>query len=94
MLKKEIDKRKKIFSNYGGDIISYNSENKRCMHSIVVMINNYSAFCELYEEREEAMAYLSREGLKFGIYFIITSTSTTAIKYRLLQNFIKDHILN
>lgn len=87
MLKKEIEKRKKIFSNYGGDIISYNSENKRCMHSIVVMINNYSAFCELYEEREEAMAYLSREGLKFGIYFIITSTSTTAIKYRLLQNF-------
>ena len=87
MLKKEIDKRKKLFSNFGGDIISYNTENSDCMHSIVVMINNYSAFCELYEEREDAVAYLSREGMKYGIYFIITSTTTTGIKYRLLQNF-------
>ncbi|MBO9596298.1 MAG: type VII secretion protein EssC, partial [Cohnella sp.] len=56
-------------------------------------IHNYSAFAEMYESLEESFAYLTREGVKFGIYFIVTASATNAIRYRLLQNFKMTYVL-
>lgn len=93
MLYRELDKRKKLFSDYGGDYRAYIHATKQAVASIVVMIHNYSAFAETYEGMEEAVAYLTREGLKYGIYFIITASSTNAVRYRLLQNFKQIYVL-
>ena len=86
MLKDEITKRKKLFADYGGDIKSYYASGKS-IESIVVVISNFSAFTETYEEKEAAVAYLSREGTKYGIYFVLTSLGTGGVRFRLLQNF-------
>ncbi len=87
MLKSELDKRKKLFSDYGGDYSSYIRSSKSTLPSIVVVINNFAAFTEVYEQREDAIAYLSREGTKYGIYFVLTAIGTNAVRMRLIQNF-------
>ncbi|QCJ44175.1 type VII secretion protein EssC [Bacillus sp. S3] len=87
MLTNEIERRKKLLANYGGDFSTYNCSAEQGLPSIVVAIHNYAAFSEMYEDYEEAISFLTREGLKYGIYFVVTAANTGAIRYRLLQNF-------
>lgn len=87
MLHKEISRRKKRFSDYGGDYASYRKSGQTDEAAIVVIIHNYSAFSELHDDKDEALAYLTREGLKYGLYFVATAANTSAIRYRILQNF-------
>ncbi|MBQ1187061.1 MAG: type VII secretion protein EssC [Clostridia bacterium] len=87
MLQAEIEKRKKLFADYGGDYASYLKSSGKTLPSIVVAINNFAAFTEAYEEKEEAVSYLSREGTKYGVYFVLTALGTGAVRFRLLQNF-------
>lgn len=95
MLNKEITNRKKKFASYGGDFTIYNraaGERER-MAAIVVVIHNYSVFSEMYESHEETLTFLTREGTKYGIYFILTGSTTGAVRYRLLQNFKQLYVL-
>ena len=87
LLVSELKKRKKTFANYGGDIQLYNSSSEKKEATIIVIIHNYIAFSEFYDEMEEYITYLTREGSKYGIYFIVTTTATTGVRFRLLQNF-------
>lgn len=87
MLYSEIEKRKKMFTDYGGDYTSYIKTSGKTVPSIVIAINNFTAFMEIYEEKEEAISFLSREGAKYGIYFVLTVLGTSGIRFRLLQNF-------
>ncbi|GKU77583.1 type VII secretion protein EssC [Paenibacillus sp. L3-i20] len=87
MLYKEIESRKKLFSDYGGDYHSYIRATKSGIESIIVMIHNYAAFAETYEEKEDAISYLTREGVKYGIYFIFTALNSNAVRFRILPNF-------
>ena len=87
MVKKEMDNRKKMFADFGGDYLSYVNATKEKIPSLIIMINNYAAFTELYEEKEEAVSYLTREGTKYGIYFVLTAVGTSVVRFRLLQNF-------
>ena len=87
MMKREVESRKALFADYGGSRQMYIDSTGDAVPAIIIVINNYSAFTELYEEREEAINYLSREGSKYGIYFILTAVSTSSVRFRLLQNF-------
>jgi DNA segregation ATPase FtsK/SpoIIIE, S-DNA-T family len=92
MLADEIERRKKLLGLYGGDFVTYNKLSES-LASIVVVIHNYSAFSEMYENQEEAISFLTREGVKYGIYFILTASNTGAVRYRLLQNFKQMYVL-
>jgi S-DNA-T family DNA segregation ATPase FtsK/SpoIIIE len=87
MLNAEMGRRKKLFTDYGGDYRSYIQSSAEQLPSIVVAINNFAVFTESYEEKEEAVSYLSREGTKYGIYFVLAATGTGAVRFRMLQNF-------
>ena len=87
MLQEETEKRKKLFSDYGGDYSSFIRLSGTTLPSIVVAINNFAAFTESFPEKEEAVSWLSREGTKYGIYFVLTSLGTGGVRFRLLQNF-------
>ena len=93
MLSDEIARRKKQLSNYGGDFQTYNRLSEDGLPSIVVVIHNYAAFSEMYESYEETISFLTREGTKYGVYFIVTAANTGAIRYRLLQNFKQTYVL-
>lgn len=93
MMVKELKDRKKHFSNFGGDYRSFIEYSGESLPSMVIVIHNYSAFTEMYEQYEETMSYLTREGTKYGIYFIVTALNTGAVRYKLLQNFKQLYVL-
>jgi len=90
MLKKEIKNRKEVLFEYNGDYELYLKSNHNPLPRIITIINNYEAFTETYEyEYEEIFQSLTREGIKFGITFVVTANSQSDVRYRLLQNFKK-----
>ena len=90
MLTKEMSERKEILSEYNGDYKLYNEKNKNTMPQILVIINNYEVFSENYINiYEDLFQMLTREGTKFGIAFIITTSAYNDIRYRMAKNFKK-----
>ncbi len=81
-----IERRQKL-SDLSLSFEEYNKSNDDVMENIVIVINNYSSFTELFENEVEWVYRLSREGVKYGIYFLITAPSSGAVRYRTLQNF-------
>lgn len=87
LLRREINKRKKKFAEYGGDYASYvRYAGKRIPH-IVVVINNVGILREQFEAEEEQFSKLSQEGMKYGMYFVVTAAATNALSYKTVQNF-------
>ena len=87
MLHSEMEKRRNLFSEYGGDYTSYCKNSGKTVPNIVVLVNNYSGFAEQYEDLQEEFYLLSRDGVKYGIYFAVTAVSTNAVRYKTQQNF-------
>ena len=87
MLNEIIDSRRQLLVKYNGSFTSYNSHNKEKLPTIVVIINNYDVFNELYDEYTDELFSITRDCVKYGIVFIITATSTSSIRYKLRQNF-------
>ena len=87
MLKKEMEERKKILSEYNGDYNLYLSTSGKKMPTLMVIINNYAAFAENYADFEEDIQTITRECTKCGIIFTITASSYRDIRFRLIQNF-------
>lgn len=85
MMNDEMEKRRKILAGIGGNIQQYRCES--VMPDILIIIENYNAFSELYEKETDDLYKLIREGNRFGIFFMITSTTTNGLRYRLTQNF-------
>ena len=93
MLFSTIEQRKKLFSDFGGDFTTYNQNSKESLPSIVVIINNYEAYQELQEAYDEDLIVLTRDCVKYGIYFIITVTTPNGIRFKLKQNFNHEYVL-
>ena len=87
MLKTEVDKRKKIFADFSGDYQTYIKSSGKSVPEFVVIINNYEAFNEVYQNYEDIILQLTREGTKYGIVFIFTTSASNMVRYRLAQNF-------
>ncbi len=87
MLHAEMEKRRNLFSEYGGDYASYCRNSGKVVPNIVVLVNNYSGFAEQYEDLQELFYLISRDGVKYGIYFAVTAVSTNAVRYKTQQNF-------
>lgn len=87
MLRTEIDYRKKLFADYSGDYQTYVKHSGKSIPNFVVIINNYEAFNEVYQNYDDVILQLTREGIKYGIFFIFTTSASNMIRYRLAQNF-------
>ena len=93
LLQEKIEERKALFADYNGDYNFYCQNSQNTVPAIIVIINNYEVFSESYYQYEDLIQQLSREGLKYGIIFIITTSATNAVKYRLRQNFKTELVL-
>ena len=91
MLNSILEERKKLFTDYNGSYNFYLEHSNKKIPMITVIINNYEAFSEMFDdEYEDTLLQLTREGSKYGITFILSTSSTNAIRYRLKQNFKKN----
>ena len=90
MIQDEIAERKELLSDYNGDYKLYLEKSGKSMPMIVVVINNYEGFNELYESvYDDLLLTVTREGLKYGITFVLTASTFNDLRYRLSQNFKK-----
>lgn len=89
MLNDELVRRRKVLSSFGGSLEMYrkDAENAKKMPNLLVIVENYSAFSENYDRYDDDMYRFVREGNRFGVYFLITTTNPTSIRYRMTQNF-------
>ena len=87
MLEEELDKRKKLFANFGGNYQSYIANSGTAIPNKLVIINNYEAFAENFDELTEKLTIISREAYKYGIYFLITASSPTSVRLKTRNNF-------
>lgn len=83
----KLETRKKILAERGCSLAQYNEQADKPEPNIVIIINNFATFNELFEDRLGDMSYLTREGTKYGIYFVLACTGTNNVRLSLLQNF-------
>lgn len=93
ILAMELENRKKLFVDYNGDFEFYCKHSGKTLPSIVVIINNYDAYTENYDRYDDIFGALTREGLKYGIIFVVTATTTNSLRYRVRQNFKQNLVL-
>ena len=89
MIREEIADRKETFSQLG--IGSYEAYLEQTASpdkpQIVIMIDNLAAFKELFQEYEDAMLNICREGLALGVTVIATAKQMMGLSYKYLSNF-------
>ena len=79
--------RQQKLAEYGGSIESYNDRSGSHLTRIVVAIANLSSFMELYSNYEDELIFLTREGPRYGIHFIVTASAPNSVRMRLAGNF-------
>lgn len=87
MISVELDSRRELFSNYGGNYRNYIESQAESKPSIIIMINNYDVFTENYSELMEELEQLTRDSFKYGIYFVLTVSSSASIRLKFRKNF-------
>lgn len=89
-----IEERKRLFAEYNGDYLTFIKNSGRKVPNIVVIINNYEAYDELYDNLQDELNLLSRECTKYAIYFVLTVNSPNGVRYKLKQNFALTYALS
>ncbi|MBR3157757.1 MAG: type VII secretion protein EssC [Atopobiaceae bacterium] len=79
--------RQQLLSEYGGSIEAYNERSGSHLTRIVVAIANLAALLELYSSYEDELVFLTREGPRYGIHFIVTASAPNSVRMRLAGNF-------
>ena len=88
-----IDERKKLFVDYNGSYDFYINHGGKQIPTIIVMINNVEGFLDTYNEYEELIGQITRDCLKYGVIFILSTNGPNTVRYRLRQNFKQNVVL-
>lgn len=88
-LSMETERRKQLFSRYGGSYKNYIRNSGSTVPNIVVMLLNCAvAFEESSSyDRMQHFIQLSREGAQYGIYFVVTAVDERSVRSQLAANF-------
>lgn len=83
----EMERRKHIFNDANvGSFSEYSRVSE--IPLILVIIDNYFSFSELYTDLQDSFLHITRDSAKYGIQVIITLTHLNDIRYKLKQNFL------
>lgn len=93
LLQSEITARKKLFTEGDGSYASYCAGSGETLPQILVIIRNYAAFAEQFEQLDDRLIQIARECAKYGIYLLMTANAANTVRYRVAQNFAKVYAL-
>lgn len=82
-----IEDRKKQFEESRCQGFSEYRQKAGRLPAILIVIDNYIALSETYEEADAQMVVLAREGSKYGIYLVVTATNASLVRYKFSVNF-------
>ncbi len=83
----ELEKRKKIFQDYNGSYDFFITHSNTKLPAVILLIAGYENFKESYEDEEQVLSKITREGVKYGIYTIVTAISDRSLRLSLRANF-------
>ena len=83
----ELEKRKKLCSDYDGSFDYYNKMNNNKLPLITLIINAYDIFIETIPKLSDVFEALFRDAPRYGIIIICSVSSTSALRNRQLQYF-------
>jgi len=93
MLSEKIEGRKKLFADYGGDYVSYSKATGKVLPNIITIINGFESYNENYGDATfDLLTTLTRDCQKYGVYVIMTSTTSNGIRSRLAQ-YLPNHLV-
>lgn len=88
MMSKEIASRKEKLSKLGlASFSSYKEAGHGDLPFVVIMLDNITAFRELYEAYDDEFLNMTREGPAVGVNIIVTTVQTRSLGYKYLSNF-------
>lgn len=82
-----IVERKNIFADYNGDYFNYCKNSGKTVPLLFFVINNWESFTENYSRFDDYIVRYSREGKRYGIILLITSSTSHGFPLRILRNF-------
>lgn len=86
-LAEEIENRKDLFAQYAGSYNDYIANSGQKLPLIVVVINNWDSFNETYARISENYHTLFRDGAKYGVVFVLSVITPTALRSKSQQYF-------
>ncbi len=86
MIEKEVNRRKELFSGYGGNYTSYIKTSGKTLPFIINILNGYESFVENLGNYEDYYSSLLRESSKYGIIFVMTASAVNNIQMRISQS--------
>ena len=87
LLDRQLEERKKLLSRSGGSFVRCSEQSGTKLPNIVVMLHNYANFTQLYEQYLDKLACLTREGNRYGIFFVLTCSGVNQVRLNMQQNF-------
>jgi len=84
-LSAEVQARRKGMSDFDGNFVAYSKATQT--PTILVVINVFEIFCEIYDKYINDLTTLTRDGLKYGIQFVLSTSRANGVSYRILPNF-------
>ena len=92
LIKEELQRRKKLFANFGGDYKNYIRLQKTLPLKVVV-INDYDSVYETYPELYDELPEIVRDSSRYGIIFILTANAINSVQNKIAQNFSNIYVL-
>lgn len=88
LLSTEIERRKQLFSQgCVGSFAAYRENSAEPLPLVVVFVDNLSVFKDVFgEQHEDMLVRFLREGLTYGITFVITSSQASGLSYKYLAS--------
>ena len=86
-LSRLMEERKGVFEASNADGFAAYREQGGSMPAVIVIVDHYMALSETYDEMDEKMVVLAREGVKYGIFLIVTAVNGSSVRYRFAVNF-------
>ena len=87
MIRGELSRRKQVFNDYGGTYLNYLKNSGKSLPLIFVFINNYDALSEEHDEMYDVLPELVRDSVRYGIVYVVTSSSDHSISSKAAQYF-------
>lgn len=94
MITSTINERKSLFSRFGGTYVDFIKNSPMKLPNIVIIINNFENFNELYSNYSDLLNSITRDCYKYGVYFVLTVNTPNGVRYKLRQNFSLVYALN
>jgi len=91
----EMERRRELFGRINvATLKSYRDATSETLPAIVLIVDNYANLYDAYEDSEEGIIKLTRDGGNLGIHLVLTATNAATIRFRVSSNITQAVALN